>query len=282
MLSLKKITTAVCTAGVLAATVLFSGCNLSAIFWEPSETLPTSDYQSETEINADTLMAVREKIRAFNVTVETTLYRTMGGVPVQNVGESVGSGVIFDEDDSYYYALTNYHVITATYNNKTYTPSYTVTDVNGTEYDADYVLGSEAEDIAVISFTKSSAVADPDSASSVALGKADYSARADNNVCKNEFVLAVGNPSGVANVVTYGLIVGWTYIQNVSYAVINHSALINAGNSGGALCDIDGNLLGLNTWGSTGSDSDNFSIPLSKINQYIEKFYDIYNAADAA
>lgn len=283
MLSFKKITATVCTAGILAATALFAGCNFSAIFsGQIVEPLPTSDYQSETEINAESLMAVREKIRAFNVTVYTRLYNKGIGGLIQNVvGDSVGSGVIFDEDDDYYYALTNYHVITPTYNNRTYSTLYTVTDVNGTEYDAALVLGSESEDVAIISFTKSSAEADESSTTSYTLGKADYTARAENNVCANEFVFAVGNPSGVANIVTYGQVVGWTYIQNVSYAVVNHTALINAGNSGGALCDIDGNLLGLNTWGSSGTDSDNFAIPLSKINQYIERFYEYYYAAAA-
>ena len=101
--------------------------------------------------------------------------------------------------------------------------------------------------------------------------------RLEDNVVENEFVLAVGNPSGVKNIVTYGEITGYATIGNVDYEVIFHDALINPGNSGGALCDLDGNLLGINTWGTEDKDDENFAIPLSVINDFIAA----YEAASA-
>lgn len=274
-------------ACALSSVLLFAGCGFTSLLSSNGTVkLSTSDYQSETEINADSLLAVREKIRSFNVMIDTLYYYTIsshspfGHSTQQTVAESLGSGVIFDEDDSYYYALTNYHVITPIYDGVTYSVDYTVTDINGTQYSGEYLSGSEEDDVAIISLSKSGADSSSASENAVALGKADVTARADTNVCEGELVFAVGNPSGVANVVTYGKIVGWCYIQNVDYAVINHTALISSGNSGGALCDIDGNLLGLNTWGTEGSDEDNFAIPLSILSGYLDEFYASY--ADVA
>ncbi|MGN1061223.1 MAG: trypsin-like peptidase domain-containing protein, partial [Candidatus Coproplasma sp.] len=110
----------------------------------------------------------------------------------------------------------------------------------------------------------------------------DYTARKDTNIVLGEFVLAVGNPSGVNNIVTYGETIGWAKIGNVSYNVLHHNALINPGNSGGALCDIDGNLLGLNTWGNQNTDDDNYCVPLSKINEFIDAFHESQNMSNAA
>ena len=107
----------------------------------------------------------------------------------------------------------------------------------------------------------------------------DYRSRIENNVVQEEFVLAVGNPSGVKNIVTFGRILGYSRIGNVDYTVIHHNALINPGNSGGALCDLDGNLLGLNTWGSENKDDNNFAIPLSQINDFIDKFESSFNTS---
>lgn len=254
---------AVCTAG-------FCGCSLFA-------NIPTlSDYKSDTEINADSMMAVREKIRAFNISIDTQYYQNYGWFS-RTAGTGLGSGVVFEEDDYYYYALTNNHVITNVVNGVTYRVSYTVTDIMGTEYTNAQVVAYDGDDndLAIIRFAKKENA-------TYTLSKADYTARKDTNVAKDEFVFAVGNPSGVNNIVTFGEIIGWSRIGNVSYNVINHNALINPGNSGGALCDIDGNLLGLNTWGNKDTDDDNYSIPLSQINEFIDAYHASQSSAKAA
>lgn len=247
----------------------FCGCNL--INTASTDKYPLSEYSSQTEVNAESLMNVREKIRSFNISIDTEYYISNGWLS-RTAGEGLGSGVVFEEDENYYYALTNNHVITNVMNGKSYSVSYTVTDIYGTEYtnsSISLIMSDEAQDIAILSFKK-------DSSATYSLGIANYTARKDSNVVLGEFVLAVGNPSGVNNIVTYGQIKGWAEIGNVTYSVINHNALINPGNSGGALCDIDGNLLGLNTWGTQDKDDENFCIPLNIINDYIDSFHSLY------
>lgn len=261
MKKFKKLAAVLIVTAATALSVAFGGCSLFERFFYSHP--PLSDYVSATEINADSLMAVRTKIRAFNISVDTKYYRNMGWVS-RTEGTSMGSGVIFEEDGKNYYALTNHHVITNVLEGKTYSVSYTVTDINGVEYTGKVVMSDSSKDIAIVSFSKKS---------TTNLGKANYTARLETNLTPGEFVLAVGNPSGVNNIVTYGQTVNWARIGNVNYSVIQHNALINPGNSGGALCDIDGNLLGLNTWGTENKDDENYSIPLSVINDYIDKFH---------
>ena len=261
MKKFKKLTAVLIVSAAAAMCVAFGGCDLLGLrnYIHPS----VSDYVPATEVNAESLMAVRTKIREFNISVDTKYYKNVGWVS-RTEGVGMGSGVVFEEDSQYYYALTNHHVITNVLEGKTYSVSYTVTDIYGTETAARVVMSDSSKDIAIVSFRKRS---------SYTLKKANYTARLTTNLTPGEFVLAVGNPSGVNNIVTYGQIVNWARIGNVSYSVINHTALINPGNSGGALCDIEGNLLGLNTWGTEDADDDNYSIPLSVINDYIDLFH---------
>lgn len=256
------------------------GCNLITALTK--NTTPVSDYQSETQISADSLMNVREKIREFNISIDTMYYRNQGWFS-RLQGTSLGSGVVFDEDENYYYALTNNHVITNVIDGVTYSTIYTVTDIYGTTYGGQYrpndvtVVSSDGNDndIAIIRFKKQSGAG-------YVLPKVNYTARAETNMVPGEFVLAVGNPSGVNNIVTFGEMIGWASIGNVSYSVLHHNALINPGNSGGALCDIDGNLLGLNTWGSENTDDDNYCVSLKQINEFINAFHASQSLDNAA
>lgn len=260
--------------------VSFCGCNLLSAITQNAA--PVSDYRSETEISADSLMNVRETIRSFNISIDTMYYKNQGWFSTYN-GTGLGSGVVFEEDENYYYALTNNHVITNVVDGRTYSVIYSVTDIYGTTYGGQYspndvsVVSCDGNDndIAIIRFKKKSNA-------TYTLPKVNYTARKDTNMSPGEFVFAVGNPSGVNNIVTYGEMIGWAQIRNVSYNVLHHNALINPGNSGGALCDIDGNLLGLNTWGTEDEDDDNFSISLKQINAFIDKFHASQSLDDAA
>lgn len=259
----KKVFAILLSAGAALALPL-CGCGLFGI---NSNTSELSDYSSDTAISETSLMTVRETIRSFNISIDTAYYQnTMWHT--RSAGEGLGSGVVFKSDDSYYYALTNNHVITDKIDGVKYTVKYTITDIYGTSYTSSNVkliMSDETNDIAIIRFAKGVSA-------TYTLPSVNYTARKDTNVVKDELVFAVGNPSGVNNVVTYGQIIGLANIENVTYQVINHNALINPGNSGGALCDIDGNLLGLNTWGTEDEDDNNYSIPLSIINDYIAQF----------
>lgn len=261
---------AICTVGL-------SGCTLiKAIIEDIDYRQVVSDYKSETGISADSLMAVRDKIRAFNIAIDTQYFIQTGWLS-RTAGTGLGSGVVFDEDETYYYALTNNHVITEVVDGVKYRTTYTVTDIYGTEYRGASVVMRDGEDndIAIVKFAKKEGA-------KYTLPKANYTARKDTNFVVDEFVLAVGNPSGVNNIVTYGEVIGPSKIGNVSYSVLHHNALINPGNSGGALCDIDGNLLGLNTWGSEDSDDDNYCVTLKQINEFIDLFHQSQSESEAA
>lgn len=267
---------------IIASVCAVSVCGCNLISNMMNNGTPVSDYKSETQISADSLMSARQKIREFNISIDTLYYRNQGWFS-RLEGSSLGSGVVFEEDETYYYALTNNHVITDVVDGRRYNVIYTVTDIYGTTYGGQYspndvaVVSCDGDDndIAIIRFKKK-ASADYE------LPKVNYTARKDTNMSPGEFVLAVGNPSGVNNIVTYGEMIGWAKIGNVSYYVLNHNALINPGNSGGALCDIDGNLLGLNTWGAEDTDDDNFCISLKEINEFIDAFHESQSLANAA
>ena len=204
------------------------------------------------------LMTTRSHLRASNVGVEVDLFTELfGGRFERTAGNSQGSGVIYAEDDRYYYALTNYHVINPSdFDRVEYrvVPSYLEVEI-----DAEVIAVSEAYDLAVLRFLK------PEEP----LDVIDIFNRLDHPLEAYEMVLAVGNPSAVNSIVTYGEFIDHVEIADVTFDVILHSALIYPGNSGGALADTQGNLIGLNTWRSSGSDERNLSIPLEDIHTFL-------------
>lgn len=216
----------------------------------------------------DQLMMSRTYLRASNVGVEVDLFtEVLGGRFERTSGNAQGSGVVYARDDLYYYALTNYHVVDdAGFDRVEYTvlPSYTTDTVQ-----AELLAYDDAIDIAVLRFLRDG----------ITLDTIDIFARYNDDLDPREMVLAVGNPSAVNSIVTYGLFIEMVDIADVPFEVILHSALIFPGNSGGALADLDGHLIGLNTWRSQGSDEMNLSIPLSEIHAFLSK-EDLYIGVD--
>jgi len=105
------------------------------------------------------------------------------------------------------------------------TPSSEETPIEGELYVFD-----ETKDLAVLKFPKSELL----------LKVLDLSTRLNQPLIPGEFLLAVGNPSAINSIVTYGEYLDLVTIRDVDFEVIMHSALIFPGNSGGALTDIDG------------------------------------------
>ena len=233
---------------------------------EQEEYFATSEELTENQTLSN-LLSTREKIRSFNVYIEAKLYDR--GYFNQRIYETtnLGSGSIIyiNPNTRIVYVLTNYHVVTK-YNSNTGLNfqycTYTVETITGNTYTASLVTYSETDDMAIMSFYNSN---------NDNLAVADLQTRSDGKVYKNEFLLAVGNPSGVRNIVTFGKFLGTSKISNVNYQVIHHSVLINPGNPGGALTDINGNVIGVNTWGTDGDDEDNYSIPLKKVILFIKE-----------
>lgn len=157
----------------------------------------------------------------------------------------LGSGVIISADG---YILTNNHVVDGA-------DEITVTLHDGRNLAAQ-IIGTDAEtDLAVLRINATHLPA-------ITLGNSD-------NIAIGDQVLAIGNPFGVGQTVTSGIIsaLGRTHLGlNTFENFIQTDAAINPGNSGGALVDINGNLLGINTAifsQSGGNLGIGFAIPAS-------------------
>ena len=170
-----------------------------------------------------------------------------------------GSGIIISEDG---YILTNNHVVSSSSSesNSYYQISeatrVTVTLFNDeTEYEAKIVGQDEQTDLAVIKIEKTG------------LTKAEF---ADSDTVKvGEFAMAVGNPVNMTSTVTTGIVSAVnrkiTDSEGKTYTCIQTDAAINSGNSGGALVNSEGKVIGINTLklSGTGIEGIGFAIPIN-------------------
>jgi Do/DeqQ family serine protease len=105
----------------------------------------------------------------------------------------------------------------------------------------------------------------------IEIGFADVS-----TVAVGDYVVAIGNPFGIGQTVTSGIVstLGRAGINNDNYEdFIQTDAAINLGNSGGALVDMEGNLIGINTAiisGSGGSNGIGFAVPTDMVVSVME------------
>jgi serine protease DegQ len=146
--------------------------------------------------------------------------------PQSRRAASLGSGVIVSSQG---YILTNHHVIEAA-------DEIEIALADGRKTKA-RVIGSDPEtDLAVVRV-------DMEGLPAITFGSSD-------NALVGDIVLAIGNPFGVGQTVTMGIIsaLGRTHLGiNTFENFIQTDAAINPGNSGGALVDASGNLIGINT-----------------------------------
>ena len=169
---------------------------------------------------------------------------------------ATGSGVIITEDG---YILTNNHVVSSSSSSSYYQVSQatkiTVTLYNdSTEYEAKIIGSDEQTDLAVLKIDKTGLTA-------AELGDSD-------SVQVGEFAMAIGNPLNMQSTVTTGVISAKDRkitSDNVTYNVIQTDAAINSGNSGGALLNAEGKVIGINTLKLSGSGVEGigFAIPIN-------------------
>jgi serine protease DegQ len=166
---------------------------------------------------------------------------------------SLGSGVIVSSKG---YILTNHHVVEAA-------DEIEVALVDGKKLKARAVGSDPETDIAVLQVEGGSVPA-------ITFGDAD-------SLRVGDVVLAIGNPFGVGQTVTMGIVSALGRSQlgiNTFENFIQTDAAINPGNSGGALIDTAGNLVGINTAiysRSGGSLGIGFAIPASSAKQIMEQ-----------
>ena len=198
------------------------------------------------------------------ITVQYTVNSPYYGYTMQATGTATGSGVIISEDG---YILTNNHVVNTSSNSS----FYQVSDANKitvklyndeTEYDAKIIGMDEATDLAVIKIDK-------ENLSAATLGDSD-------SLKVGEFSMAIGSPLGMESTVTAGIISATSRTitsDGKNYTVIQTDAAINSGNSGGALINSKGEVIGINTLKLSGSGVEGigFAIPINSTKTIYEQ-----------
>lgn len=175
------------------------------------------------------------------------------GPRAQQVG-SVGSGVIVRDSGV---VVTNYHVINGM-------QQIRVILNDRREFTARVLLGDERSDIAVLQLE----------GVNERLPVLNIDDREEQQV--GDLVLAIGNPFGVGQTVTNGIISALNRTEtgiSDSGSFIQTDAAINPGNSGGALVDMDGDLIGINTaiFSRSGSSSGvGFAVPATMVRRVVD------------
>lgn len=164
---------------------------------------------------------------------------------------AAGSGVIISADG---YIVTNNHVVDGA-------DELTVTlNENSKEYSARIIGADKTTDLALIKI-------DAKNLPAIAIANSD-------DVKVGEWVLAVGNPLGLNNTVTAGIVSAKARQMGEGVAsMIQTDAAINQGNSGGALVNTNGALIGINAmiYSQTGSNIGyGFAIPTAIMNKVVE------------
>ena len=228
------------------------------IFDSQGSQLPTLAPMLETATPAVVNVSTRSKVRIQNnPLLEDPFFRRFFDIPDQpqeQTTQSLGSGVIVDADKGY--ILTNNHVIDKA-------DEIQVTLRDGRSYEAKLVGTDPETDIAVIQIKADKLTALPFSNS--------------DSLHVGDFVVAIGNPFGLGQTVTSGIIsaLGRSGLGIEGYEdFIQTDASINPGNSGGALVNLRGELIGINTAifsQSGGNIGIGFAIPINMAHGVMEQ-----------
>ena len=265
-------------SGVVGATLVVGTCFgvpsvkekiINAKSYTTSTSAGTSSENPLNLINisdySNTSIAVAEKVlpSVVGITVTYQVNSIFGATS----GDATGSGIIISEDG---YILTNNHVISSESSSSFYAISE-ATDIkvniyNDKESYKATVVGTDAyTDLAVLKIDKTGLTP-------AVLGNSDESK-------VGEYVMAIGNPLGMDYSVTTGIISAINrevQSEGTTYLAIQTDAAINSGNSGGALVNANGEVIGINTLKLSGNGVEGigFAIPISSttsiINQLIE------------
>ena len=229
-----------------------------------SSNLSSQGYVSQTSLSnySDTSIYAANKILPSIVGIKVeynvnSLISMFGKQTQTSTATASGSGIIISEDG---YILTNNHIVATSSSESYYEVSeatkVTVTLFNDdTEYEAKIVGKDEQTDLAVIKIEKTG------------LPKAEFAD--SDNIKVGEFAMAVGNPVNMTSTVTTGIVSAVnrkiTDSDGKTYTCIQTDAAINSGNSGGALVNAQGKVIGINTLKLSGSGIEGigFAIPIN-------------------
>ncbi len=208
--------------------------------------------------------SVNDKAIKSDVTIITTSYNNNSSYGVQ------GSGVVIFETSQLYYILTNCHVVQLEkgYKNR----KFSVEDCYGNEYEATFVAQNSEYDLGLLTIKKKGTK------------KLNVISFADSNPTLGDIVVSISQPNGQRSTVSYGEVIkiGKAPVLSngtqVSCDVIISSAKTASGSSGGALLNIDLNLVGLHYAGATSKEGEfvqGYEIPVETIKLFVSKYIDI-------
>ena len=274
--------------GILGATIAVGLCiNVPSIKQAFLEKLIVTDSSSKnndsgenssTSINtqlislqgySDTAVAVAKKVQPSIVAISVEYSVNSIFNRSSTTATAKGSGIIISEDG---YILTNNHVVNSTSSSSSSSSFYEIEKANkvtvklyndDTEYEGTIVGTDSQTDLAVIKIDK-------DGLTAAELGDSDA-------VQVGEFAMTVGSPLGLDNSVTAGIISAVnrevTDSDGNKYTAIQTDAAINSGNSGGALVNSKGQVIGVNTLklSGTGVEGVGFAIPINSTKTIYEQ-----------
>ena len=204
--------------------------------------------EKEVTVNENGIADAVEKV--YNSVVVVENYRS-------NKLQATGTGFIFKKDGNKYYVMTNYHVIENSSKVK-----IVLTDDTNTEVEV--VGGDKYADIAVLSFTSSSdlTVAEIGSSTDGRVGDTTFAVGAPLDSSTYSWTVTRGILSGKDRMVA----VSTTNSTSSDYImrVLQTDAAINSGNSGGPLCNSNGEVIGITSLKlvSSGVEGMGFAIPI--------------------
>ncbi|MBI1319621.1 MAG: PDZ domain-containing protein [Candidatus Hydrogenedens sp.] len=217
-------------------------------FIELHDNVGPSVVNIEVRGNAEPEAGAQEMFRFFGIPTPDN------PAPVQPRAQATGSGFVFDNDG---HIITNNHVVAEA-------DTISVRFYDGSEYDAEVVGTDPDTDIAVIK------IKDGANLKPVKFGNSD-------TVRVGQFAIAIGSPRQLEGTVSFGHIsalgredLHGLRAQGLRFQnLIQTDAAINLGNSGGPLCNIDGEVIGMNTAIVWGANSIGFAIPSNVVQEVV-------------
>lgn len=216
---------------------------------KPRPVTPRGDLSADEKLTIDLFRKVSPSV-VFITTL--ALHRDWFSLNAQEIPEGVGSGFVWDDSG---HIVTNFHVIRGSNEAK-------VTLYDQSTWDAKLIGVAPQEDLAVLQIKAPHKKLHP-----VSIGRS-------SNLQVGQEVLAIGNPFGLDQTLTTGIVSALgREIESVTRVpipnMIQTDAAINPGNSGGPLLDSSGRLIGVNTaiYSPSGANSGiGFAIPVDTVN----------------
>lgn len=244
---------------IVAGTTLSSPAKAGIPFFENGDEQPTLAPMLEKVTPAVVNISVKGKREVRQRLPDALRFFFGPNAPHEQVRErpfqGLGSGVIIDAENGY--VVTNNHVIDDA-------TEILVTLKDGREFDAKVIGTDERSDVALLKIENGKDLTE------IELGQS-------SNLRVGDFVVAIGNPFGLGQTVTSGIVsalgragLGIEELENF----IQTDAAINSGNSGGALVTLDGKLIGINTaiLGPNGGNIGiGFAIPSDMMNNLVQQ-----------